>query len=89
MLYCIGLGSPSDKSPRYVSSCDEFGYNTTTIKLFNFKQEEVNDTITNLRNRFQYKIYVLDMNGNVIFDTNKPQQKNNVKTKGLTVKIRV
>lgn len=91
MMYCIGLGEP-DKSPRYVSTCDEHWYTTTSVKLFQFTQNQVNTIITQLRSHFQYKIFVLDQNGNVIFNTNKPKQeqkKVEAKASGLTIKIRV
>lgn len=91
MMYCIGLGEP-DKSPRYISTCDEHWYTTTCVKLFQFTQNQVNTVITQLRSHFQYKIFVLDQNENVIFNTNKPKQeqkKVESKTTGLTIKIRV
>ena len=89
-MYCIGLGEP-DKSPRYISTCDQFEHTTTSVKLFQFTQDQVNTVITQLRSRFQFKIFVLDQNGNVIFDTNKPKQKQvqEAQASGLTIKIRV
>lgn len=89
-MYCVGLGTVDN--PRYVSTCDNFGYSTTSVKLFQFKEDEVNNIITMLRNRFQYKIFVIDQLGNVIFDTNNPKPKvepKNSEAKGLTIKIRV
>lgn len=89
-MYCVGVGTLD--SPRYVSVCDEYGYSTTSVKLYQFTKEEVNTVITQLRNRYQNKIFVLDMQDNVIFDTNNPKPKAGVKkseAKGLTIKIRV
>lgn len=90
MMYCIGLGEP-DKSPRYISTCDQFDHTTTSVKLYQFTKDQVNTVITQLRSRFQFKIFVLDQNGEVIFDTNKPKAKQiqEAKTRGLTIKIRV
>ena len=87
-----GVGSGTVEQPRYGSTGDEGGRTTTSIKLYQFTQQQVNTVITQLRSRFQYKIFVLDQNDNVIFDTNKPQP--NVKQKkasanGLVIKIRV
>ena len=90
MMYCIGLGEP-DKSPRYISTCDQYGHTTTSVKLFQFTQNQVNEVITQLRSRFVFKLFVLDQNGEVIFDTNKPKQKQlqEVQASGLSIKIRV
>ena len=90
MMYCVGLGEP-DKSPRYISTCDQYGHTTTSVKLYQFTQGQVNTIITQLRSRFQFKIFVLDQNDNVIFDTNKPKvkEKKEAQASGLTIKIRV
>lgn len=88
MMYCIGLGTV--EQPRYVSTCDDNWYTTTSVKLFQYTQEQVNTVITQLRKHFQTKIFVLDMQGNVIFDTNKPKaEAKKSEAKGLTIKIRV
>jgi len=91
MMYCIGLGEP-DKSPRYVNTCDDHWYTTTSVKLFQFTQNQVNTIITQLRSHFQFKIFVLDQNGEVIFNTTKQKNmpaKAESKTTGLAIKIRV
>jgi len=91
MMYCIGIGEP-DKSPRYVSTCDDHWYTTTSVKLFQFTQNQVNTIITQLRNHLQFKIFVLDQNGEVIFNTTKQKnmpEKAESKTTGLVIKIRV
>jgi hypothetical protein len=89
-MYCVGIGEP-DKSPRYISTCDQYGHTTTSVKLFQFTQNQVNEVITQLRSRFVFKLFVLDQNGNVIFDTNKPKQKQlqEAQASGLSIKIRV
>ena len=90
MMYCIGLGTV--EQPRYISTCDQYGYTTTSVKLYQFTQSEVNTVITQLRNRFQYNIFVLDQHDNVIFDTNNPRPKaveKKTSANGLVIKIRV
>jgi hypothetical protein len=90
MMYCIGLGTV--EQPRYISTCDQYGYTTTSVKLYQFTQSEVNTVITQLRSRFQYNIFVLDQHDNVIFDTNNPQPKavqKKASANGLVIKIRV
>lgn len=90
MMYCVGLGTVD--TPRYISTCDEHWYTTTSVKLYQFTQEQVNTVITQLRSHYQNKIFVLDMQDNVIFDTNSPKPKAEAKkseAKGLTIKIRV
>ena len=90
MMYCVGIGTV--EQPRYISTCDEYGHTTTSIKLYQFTRQQVNTVITQLRSRFQYKIFVLDQNDNVIFDTNKPQprvKQKKASANGLVIKIRV
>ena len=90
MMYCVGLGDP-DKSPRYISTCDDNWYTTTCVKLYQYTQAQVNTVVTQLRKHFQKEIFVLDQGGNVIFNTTKPKQKQaeKVEAKGLSIKIRL
>lgn len=94
MMYCIGLGTV--EQPRYISTCDDHWYTTTSVKLYQFTQQEVNTVITQLRKHCQKNIFVLDQHDNVIFDTNNPkpkeekkEEKKTASANGLIIKIRV
>ena len=91
MLYCVGIGTP-DKNPRYISWCDNEWYETTSIKLYQYTKEQTNEVIKNMRNHFQTKLFVLEVNDNVIFDTNKPKpapKEEKQKANGFKIKIRL
>lgn len=93
MLYCIGLGSPEDTYQRYVLNCDDRWYEASTFKSFDFTKEDVERIIQQLKKHYQTKVYVLDMNGNVVLDTNKNKnmlvEASAAKASGLKLKIRV
>ena len=71
MMYCVGLGSPSDKYARYISTCDDKWYETTSVKLYQFTQPQVNTVVKHLRKHNQFDIFVLDIDNNVIFERHK------------------
>jgi hypothetical protein len=93
MLYCIGLGKPEDTYHRYILNCDDHWYEASTFKSFNFTKEDVERIIQQLKKHFQSKVFVLDMNGNIVLDTNTNKnaltEASAVKASGLKLKIRV